>query len=82
MLLLGFVYLLHFTSVIERLMQNMTEDDWRWHMYDTVRLSCFLPTLYISKDSVCRLKDRIGSGTKTQSITCVEKPPTLSLKYE
>jgi hypothetical protein len=80
MLLLGFVLLLYFTSVIEHLTQNMTEDDWRWHMYDTVRHS--FAFLYISEDSVCRLKDQIGSATKMLFIICAEKPPTLLLRYE
>ena len=59
----------------------MTEDDWRWHMYDTVRppLLSFFIFLNIL---ICRLKDRIGSVIKMQSIICAEKPPTLLLKYE
>jgi hypothetical protein len=59
----------------------MTEDDWRWHMYDTVRLLLpfflmFLTVLFV------RLKDQTGSVIKTQSIICAEKLPTLLLKYE
>jgi hypothetical protein len=49
----------------------MTEDDWRWHMYDTVRtivLLCVLPIhIYY------RLKGLTGLVIKTPFTTCAEK---------
>jgi hypothetical protein len=36
-LLLGCVGLTIYAGVLLTSFKNMTEDDWRWHMYDTVR---------------------------------------------
>lgn len=56
--------------------KNMTEDDWRWHMYDTasigttVRFLCwYLPTFN-------RSKALTGSVTRTPSTTCAARLPT------
>jgi succinate dehydrogenase (ubiquinone) flavoprotein subunit len=38
-LLLGCVGLCMYAGVLFTSFKNMTEDDWRWHMYDTVRLA-------------------------------------------
>ncbi|KAH0827103.1 succinate dehydrogenase [Lanmaoa asiatica] len=56
---------------------NMTEDDWRWHMYDTVgRLGLWR---VLSLCTRFRLKVQTGLVTKTPSTTCVVKHQDLSL---
>lgn len=43
---------------------NMTEDDWRWHMYDTVKGSDWLGKLMISElklKSICQFGLRFES---------------------
>ena len=49
----------------------MTEDDWRWHMYDTVRLAIemdLFTRLHILTYGY-RSKVRTGSATRTPFIT-------------
>lgn len=46
----------------------MTEDDWRWHMYDTVKGSDWLGKVYLEvRFSLCLL-------ALTQCFFCMNKP--------
>jgi len=55
--------------------QNMTEDDWRWHMYDTVSFIACFPCTRDALRIWYRSRGPIGLVTKTPFTICVEKPP-------
>ena len=57
---------------------NMGEDDWRWHMYDTVSAGCMALLAFISHP----YRSRVPTGlvTKTLSTTCVARPLAPSLR--
>ena len=57
----------------------MTEDDWRWHMYDTVRLVVF--GWPFARLSPSRSRVPTGLVTKTLSTTCVARLLTLLSRY-
>lgn len=56
-------------------LQNMTEDDWRWHMYDTVSSSSVAHIA--TSDILCRLKDLTGLEIRMPFTTCAERPRIL-----
>jgi hypothetical protein len=64
----------------------MTEDDWRWHAYDTVSLDLKFSMIEIETHLYCllhsashRSRDLIGLEIKIVFITCVEKLVSLHL---
>ena len=57
----------------------MTEDDWRWHMYDTV--STVRAMLSRIRSPSIRSRDPTGLVTRMPSTICVARPLTPSLRY-
>lgn len=59
----------------------MTEDDWRWHMYDTVTFLCLSSPFSPAKLKFERLKVLIGWVTRMPFIICAERLLILSSRY-
>lgn len=57
---------------------NMGEDDWKWHMYDTVKGSDWLSTKVLFLPFFSDVFEQV---TKIQYITCVEKLSALYMNW-